>query len=127
MYLQINFITKILWLCTWEVVSLFQKADLNTYLDYFFRGIGTSARHNTFNFPRNNKTPPAAPYIKKQNAKYSERHRLECFCSGCVLSCRHPHTSFSLTAGLTVPCYKFKKQASQRKHGANGSYCDSED
>lgn len=45
-------------------MSLFEDADLNTYLDYFFWGIEKSARYNTFNFPRNNKTPPAAPYKK---------------------------------------------------------------
>jgi len=36
MYLQSNFITAILLLCTLEAVYLFQDADLNTYLEYFF-------------------------------------------------------------------------------------------
>jgi len=114
-YLQSNFITKILWLSTLEAMSLFQDADLNTYLEYFFWGIEKSARYNTFNFPRNNKTPPAAPYKKTQNAKYSERHRLDCVCSRCVLSRRHPLAPLSpKLLDLQIPCYKFKIQASQR-------------
>jgi hypothetical protein len=92
MYVQ-NFIAKILWLWTREATSVFQDADLNTYLEYSFWGIEKSGRHNTFNFPRNNKTPPAAPYKKTQNAKYSERHRLEC---SVPVAFRHAGTRMSL-------------------------------